>query len=111
MFRPPSLLTTQVAPTAVALCPLGSRGVYFQAFHVLLPPRDLEMLAARIEQLAAGDFHPISIRSLVGCSSTLRTHPVTRLNGKTRCQAASYGFALVGLSPTRFLRKVSSTRV
>jgi hypothetical protein len=34
--------------------------------------------------------------------STLRTHPVARLNGKTRCRAARYGFAQVGLSPTRF---------
>jgi len=46
LFNPPGLLTTQVAPTAVALWPLGSRGVYVQAGHVSLPPRDLDMLAA-----------------------------------------------------------------
>ena len=46
LFNPPVLLTTQVAPTAGALKPLGSRGVYVQAGHVSLPPRDLDMLAA-----------------------------------------------------------------
>ena len=46
LFNPPDLLTTQVAPTAVVLCPPGSCGVYIQAGHVLLPPHELDMLAA-----------------------------------------------------------------
>src|SRR5712691_11874590 len=46
LFNPPVLLTTQVAPTAVARWPLGSRGVYIQAGHASLPSRDLDMLAA-----------------------------------------------------------------
>jgi len=46
LFNPPVLLTTQVAPTAVAQWPLGSRGVYIQAEYVSFPPRNLDMLAA-----------------------------------------------------------------
>jgi len=46
LFNPPDLLTTQVASTAVVLCPPGSCGVYIQAGHVLLPPHELDMLAA-----------------------------------------------------------------
>lgn len=43
MFRPPDLLATQVAPTAVL--PLGSRGFYIRAYCGLLPPRTSDMLA------------------------------------------------------------------
>src|SRR5262245_48591917 len=47
------------------------------------------------------DFGAESSRPMFSLS-TLRTHPVTRLNGKIRCRAASYDFARVGFSPTRF---------
>jgi hypothetical protein len=62
MFRRPGLLTTQVAPTAVRR--LGSRDFYFRAPHGSLPPRVPDILAVRIGQLTAGDFHPIRLAAL-----------------------------------------------
>jgi hypothetical protein len=58
MFRPPSLLATQVAPTDTKL-PYGRRGVYFRTPVSLLPPSPSDMLTVRIGQLTVGDFHPI----------------------------------------------------
>src|SRR5215467_10909237 len=69
LFNPPDLLTTRVAPTAVALSPPGSCGVYIQAGHVLLPPHELDMLAVRIGQLTARGLAPLQLRSLVGYSA------------------------------------------
>jgi hypothetical protein len=58
MFRPPDLLTTQVAPTAVLLARLGSRDFYFRAPHGSLPPRVPDILVVRIGQLTTGDLTP-----------------------------------------------------
>ena len=48
MFRPPSLLAPQIAPTA-AILPQGSRGFYVQAHRALLPPHAPDMLTVRIQ--------------------------------------------------------------
>jgi hypothetical protein len=64
MFRPPDLFTTQVAPTAVTLSGLGSRGFYIRASHSSLPPRAPDMLVVRTGQLTTGDFHPIRLAAL-----------------------------------------------
>jgi len=63
MFRPPSLLATQVAPTDTIL-PYGRRGVYFRTSVSSLPPSPSDMLTVRIGQLTAGDFHPIRLTAL-----------------------------------------------
>jgi hypothetical protein len=44
----------------------GSCDFYIRAPCVSLPSRTSDMLAVRIGQLTAGDFHPISVRDLVG---------------------------------------------
>jgi hypothetical protein len=48
MFRPPSLLASQIAPTAMAM-PLGGRGFYIRAERASLPPHAPDMLAVRCE--------------------------------------------------------------
>jgi len=63
MFRPPSLLATQIAPTDTTL-PYGRRGVYFRTSKSSFPPSPSDMLTVRIGQLTAGDFHPIRLTAL-----------------------------------------------
>src|SRR5262249_39599973 len=46
MFRPPSLLSPQIVPTA-AILPQGSRGFYVRAYRALLPPHAPDMLTVR----------------------------------------------------------------
>jgi hypothetical protein len=53
MFRLVGLLATQVAPAAVDTSPLDGRGLYVHASLDLFPPRAVDMLAVRIEQLTA----------------------------------------------------------
>src|SRR5215470_19050243 len=48
MFRPPSLLTPQIVPTA-AILPQGSRGFYIRAYRALLPPHAPDMLTVRTQ--------------------------------------------------------------
>ena len=50
MFRPPSLLSPQIVPTA-ALPPQGSRGFYVRAYRALLPPHAPDMLTVRIQAI------------------------------------------------------------
>src|SRR5664279_661097 len=50
MFRPPSLLVSQIVPTAAVL-PQGSRDVYFRAERASLPPHAPDMLAVRIQAI------------------------------------------------------------
>jgi len=50
MFRPPSLLTPQIVPTA-AILPQGSRGFYVRAYRALLPPHAPDMLTVRIQAI------------------------------------------------------------
>jgi hypothetical protein len=63
MFRPPSLLATQVAPTDTK-SPYGRRGVYFRTSVSLLPPSPSDMLTVRIGQLTVEDFHLIRLAAL-----------------------------------------------
>src|SRR5262245_40193377 len=64
IFRPPSLLATQVVPTAGIenLCQ-GGRGVYIRANRGSLPPRASDILAVRIGQLTAEVFHLLDLRT------------------------------------------------
>ena len=48
MFRPPSLLSPQIVPTAAILLQ-GSRGFYVRAYRALLPPHAPDMLTVRIQ--------------------------------------------------------------
>ena len=63
MFRPPSLLATQVAP-ADTILPYGRRGVYFRTSESSFPPSPSDMLTVRIGQLTVGDFHPFRLTAL-----------------------------------------------
>lgn len=70
MFRPPSLLATQVAPTDMNnQLSYGSRDVYFRAPQGLLPHLTSDMLAVRIGQLTAGDLHPIRLAASSAAST------------------------------------------
>ena len=56
MFRPPSLLSPQIVPTAAILLQ-GSRGFYVRAYRALLPPHAPDMLTVRIQVIdGAGTF-------------------------------------------------------
>ncbi len=83
MFRPPSLLATQIAPTVVVLSPRGSRGVYSRAERMSSPSRASGMLAARIDQLAAGDFHPTRLAALSAAPPRLLRRPLDTCRGQT----------------------------
>src|SRR6202043_649151 len=50
MFRPPSLLTPQIVPTA-AILPQSSRGFYVRAYRALLPPHAPDMLTVRTQAI------------------------------------------------------------
>ena len=69
MFRPPSLLTPQIVPTA-ANTPQGSRGFYIRAHRALLPPHAPDMLTARIQAIdgtgtfTLPDFQPCRLLTL-----------------------------------------------
>jgi hypothetical protein len=69
MFRLPRSLDPQVAPTAVAQSPQGSRAVYTTHSSVGYLPRDVVSLRIRHEQLIRLDFHQLDC-SLVGRSDT-----------------------------------------
>ena len=77
MFRPPSLLATQIAPTDTTL-PYGRRGVYFRTSKSSFPPSPSDMLTVRIGQLTAGDFHPIRLTALsaVPMAHSVNTEPI-----------------------------------
>jgi hypothetical protein len=70
MFRPPGLLATPVVPTAgLASRPAqGSRDFYVHAELGSLPPRAVDMLTVRIEQLTVEGLSPSKIRGLAGRS-------------------------------------------
>jgi hypothetical protein len=84
MFRPPSLLTPQIVPTA-AILPQGSRGFYVRAYRALLPPHAPDMLTVRIQAIdgtgtfTLSDSQPCRLLTLLhgrySTSSLIRTHP------------------------------------
>jgi len=64
------MLATQVAPTDTATL-YGSRDLYVRASRGLLPPHASDMLAVRIGQLTAEDFHLIRYAALSAAPRTL----------------------------------------
>ena len=76
-FRPPGLRATRVAPTAAALWPQGSCGVYVRAEPMSLPSWASNMLTVRIGQLTVGDFHPIRLAALSAAPSGRNTARAT----------------------------------
>ncbi len=68
MFRPPSLLATQVVPTVGYSSTPGRHGLYVHAYLGLLPPRAVDMLTVRIEQLTVEGLAPSKICGLAGRS-------------------------------------------
>src|SRR2546428_13287386 len=79
MFRPPILFATQVVPTDPPQAD-GSRDVYIRASYGLLPLHTSDMLAVRIGQLTAGDFHPFRFAAL----SAAPPNPRDRASGPIR---------------------------
>jgi len=71
MFKPPDLLATQVAPTDT-LKLYGSRDVYFRAPQGSLPSPASDMLAVRIGQLTAEDFHLMRFAALSAAPPTAK---------------------------------------
>jgi hypothetical protein len=75
MFRPLSLLVSQIAPTAAKFPPQSSRDFYIRAYRASLPPHAPDMLSVRYRQLTEKGLSPFKICSLVGCSSASLTEP------------------------------------
>src|SRR3984957_7243 len=84
MFRPPSLLSPQIVPTAAILLQ-GSRGFYVRAYRALLPPHAPDMLTVRIQVIdgtgtfTLSDSQPCrlltSLHRSYPASAVLRTSP------------------------------------
>ena len=89
MFRPPSLLVSQIVPTAAVL-PQGSRDFYFRAERASLPPHAPDMLTVRIQVIDGTrtftllDSQPCRLLILPSCYSSYGAWTLTP----------------VGLSPT-----------
>jgi hypothetical protein len=89
MFRPPSLLVSQIVPTA-AILPQGSRDFYFRAERASLPPHAPDMLTVRIQAIDGTrtftllDSQPCRLLILPSCYSSYR----------------ALTFTPVGLTPT-----------
>ena len=121
MFRPPSLLSPQIVPTAAILLQ-GSRGFYVRAYRALLPPHAPDMLTVRIQVIdGAGTFtlsdsQPCrlltSLPRRYSASSVLRTsphprgarpvprgHPVGHRWPHLRASRVAYAFLVYMLSP------------
>jgi hypothetical protein len=111
MFRPPSLLSPQIVPTA-AILPQGSRGFYVRAYRALLPPHAPDMLTVRVQVIdgtgtfTLSDSQPCrlltSLRGHYPASSLLRSSPPL---GSASVLSASRLEPLVRFpltSPTRF---------
>jgi hypothetical protein len=82
MFRPPSLLSPQIVPTAAILLQ-GSRGFYVRAYRALLPPHAPDMLTVRIQVIdGAGTFT---------LSDSQPCRLLTSLPGITRLQRCRVG--------------------
>ncbi len=79
MFRPPSLLSPQIVPTA-AILPQGSRGFYVRAYRALLPPHAPDMLTVRIQVIdGTGTFTLSDSQPCRLLTSLHRHYPVSAL--------------------------------
>jgi hypothetical protein len=83
MFRPAGVLTTPVAPTATAHTAWQPWFFYVRASRGSLPPHAPDMLAVRIGQLTAEDFHLIRCAALSAAPRTPR-HQARRAAGAQR---------------------------
>src|SRR2546426_8091085 len=98
MFRPPILFATQVVPTDPPQAD-GSRDVYIRASYGLLPLHTSDMLAVRIGQLTAGDFHPFRFAALSAAPPNSRD----RLRGPRDIGIADRGCLALSASAPRLL--------
>ncbi len=103
MFRPAGLLAAQVVPTAPLLSTKGGRGFYIRAEHDSLPHRASDMLAVRIGQLTAGDFHPMRLAALLAAPLRFAVR-VTPFRRKTRLRLVASLYR-AGLSPAGLASK------
>src|SRR5215831_2795269 len=71
MFKPLSLLVSQIAPTAASFSTGQPRPFYVRAYRALLPPHAPHMLSVRYRQLTEKGLSPFKIYSLVGCYGAL----------------------------------------
>jgi hypothetical protein len=82
MFRPPSLLVSQIVPTA-AILPQGSRDFYFRAERASLPLHAPDMLTVRIQVIDGTrtftllDSQPCRLLILPSCYSSYRAWTLT----------------------------------
>ncbi len=76
MFRPPSLLATQVARTTMELSIGRSRDFYFRAVLASLPLQVSDMLVVRIDQLTTRDSHPIRFAALSAAPAFVALHKI-----------------------------------
>ena len=121
MFRPPSLLSPQIVPTAAILLQ-GSRGFYVRAYRTLLPPHAPDMLTVRIQVIdgtgtfTLSDSQPCrlltSLHRSYPASAVLRTsphphgarpvphgHPVGHPCPRLGVSRVAYAFLVYMLSP------------
>ena len=73
MFRPPSLLSPQIVPTAAILLQ-GSRGFYVRAYRALLPPHAPDMLTVRIQVIDGTGTFTLSDSQPCRLLTSLRGH-------------------------------------
>jgi hypothetical protein len=82
MFRPPSLLTPQIVPTA-AILPQGSRGFYIRAYRALLPSHAPDMLTVRTQVIdgtgtcTLPDSQPCRLLTLLSRSFVCECHTIS----------------------------------
>ena len=91
MFRPPSLLTPQLVPTA-AHRPQGSRGFYVRTHRASLPPHSPDMLTVRIQAIDGTGTCTLLDSQPCRLLTSLRGHyPLPSSYGAVRpCQAFRY---------------------
>src|SRR5258708_7001348 len=84
MFRPPSLLSPQIVPTAAILLQ-GSRGFYVRAYRALLPPHAPDMLTVRIQVIdGTGTFTLSDSQPCRLLTSLHRSYPASAVSGRRR---------------------------
>jgi hypothetical protein len=96
MFRPPSLLSPQIVPTA-AILPQGSRGFYVRAYRALLPPHAPDMLTVRIQVIDGTGTFTLSDSQPCRLLTSLHEH-YTRFNTTTGQSAPLRRIGTFGLA-------------
>ena len=96
MFRPPSLLSPQIVPTA-AILPQGSRGFYVRAYRALLPPHAPDMLTVRVQVIDGTGTFTLSDAQPCRLLTSLHEH-YTRFNTTTGQSAPLRRIGTFGLA-------------